>query len=116
MNGNLFRPLTKLTDVYLILNICINEDFDTQTRIAVLQQTVSEKCQFETTTVQLETEFNETSAQETFNSLENNSFNLTDEYLEHFITFFKAKLLMKVNENASEIDESGEFENVKNEI
>lgn len=46
INGELFRPLSKLTHVHLISNLCINENFDSATQIAALQRTVNEKCHF----------------------------------------------------------------------
>lgn len=46
MNGQLFDGLSKLKSVSLGQNICINEDFLTQSRIASLGKFVSSKCGF----------------------------------------------------------------------
>lgn len=47
LNSDVFRMLRKLTTVVLRENVCINEDFQTLTEIAVMRQTVSQKCSFD---------------------------------------------------------------------
>jgi hypothetical protein len=49
LNGEAFRGLYKLSLISLSGNVCIDEFFEVSTRIAVLQQTVNEKCHFEET-------------------------------------------------------------------
>lgn len=46
MNGNLFKNFSKLEDVWLWSNVCIDEIFKTPAQIAVLPQKVDEKCGF----------------------------------------------------------------------
>jgi TFIIF-interacting CTD phosphatase-like protein len=44
LNGEVFRGLNKLTEIWLSGNICIDENFIGSTRIAVLEQTINQKC------------------------------------------------------------------------
>jgi hypothetical protein len=45
IDGEAFQKLNKLEFVSLYKNICIDEEFINPSRIAVLQETVNEKCQ-----------------------------------------------------------------------
>jgi hypothetical protein len=47
LNSGAFQGLNKLTHVWLYGNLCINENFQGPTRIAVLQKTVNGKCHFD---------------------------------------------------------------------
>lgn len=47
MNGNTFKPLIKLTNVFLAGNICIQENFSGSNQIEYLQDTVNDKCKFD---------------------------------------------------------------------
>lgn len=44
LDGNAFRQLSNLKHIFLTLNDCVNENFEGLARIAVLHQTVTEKC------------------------------------------------------------------------
>jgi hypothetical protein len=46
LNGEAFADLKKLKYLYLLGNVCINEEFSNSSRVAVLQQTLNEKCGF----------------------------------------------------------------------
>lgn len=44
INGRAFASLSKLTLVKLFWNVCINEDFESATRIVEMPRIVEEKC------------------------------------------------------------------------
>jgi chromosome segregation ATPase len=46
LNGDAFKQQSKFKTVQLEFNICINEDFNTVARIAVLKEKVNDKCGF----------------------------------------------------------------------
>lgn len=46
MNGDFFQKLNRLRGVWMMNNVCIDEDFNSQERIAIIPQTI-EKCKFD---------------------------------------------------------------------
>jgi septal ring factor EnvC (AmiA/AmiB activator) len=108
LDSEAFRGLNKLKTVHLKNNVCIDEEFETSARIAVLQQKVNEKCSIEalvaqfnasTTIIRLETQLT--------------AANATNSRLEAEISALKLDLIATNKQN---LNLNAEIENLRKQI